>query len=98
MILSGQLVWHRASASPDRTLTSSFLHAGDFDAGEMRQLVEGCMGRWQVAAGQPAVPPSVPNPPLPPQQSAGQARHSTECERLWERGDCNCCYSLNCAS
>lgn len=46
--------------------------AGDFDAREMRKLVEDAMGRWRVADGQPAVPPQVPNPPLPEQKSAGQ--------------------------
>ena len=59
---------------PRLTLLLPHGPTGDFDAGEMKRLVEDRMGRWRLAAGQPAVPPEVPNPPLPPQHSAGQAR------------------------
>ncbi len=48
--------------------------AGDFDATEMKSLIEQSLGRWRVATSQPATPPRVPNPPLPPQATAGQVR------------------------
>lgn len=46
--------------------------AGDFDAAEMKRIVERTLGQWQVAPGQPAEPLQVPNPPLPPTAFAGQ--------------------------
>jgi hypothetical protein len=61
-----------ACAQPEVPMFMWPAPAGDFDAGEMKRLVEDCMGRWKLAAGQPAVPHAVPNPPLPPQHSAGQ--------------------------
>jgi hypothetical protein len=74
-----QLVWHTFNGIPSMRLS---VHAGDFDAEEMKRLVDESMGRWQVAAGQPAAPPAVPNPPLPPQQSAGQVSAQTVFQSL----------------
>lgn len=56
--------------------------AGDFDAVAMRKLVEKALGPWKVAAGQPAEPPAIPNPPLPPQSTAGQVMRRRACSPL----------------
>ena len=47
---------------------------GDFESSAMKQLIERTLGPWQVAAGQPAEPLAVPNPPLPAQSTPGQVR------------------------
>ena len=59
---------------------------GDFDVKEMKQLIEGSLGEWRVANGQPATPPTVPNPPLPPQSTADRVTKHVESGRGQSQG------------
>ena len=55
-------------------LTCLHLTAGDFDTAAMKSMVEQYLGPWSVAEGQPPAAPAIPNPPVPPQTTAGTVR------------------------
>ena len=61
-----------------KLMSASYL-AGDFDTPAMKRMVEQYLGPWAVAEGQPPEAPAIPNPPLPPQTTAGTVRSDEMC-------------------
>lgn len=46
--------------------------SGDFDTAAIKGILGRTLATWQVAPGQPPEPMQAPNPPLPPNEFAGQ--------------------------